>query len=176
MYHQIIAICCQTVKMLLPSCCQAIKLSSMLSSALLSTSAPKSTTFHQASISTRVTSIKSPNHKLVTGVFKIFVCGQSPKGMKWILNPNLCPLSRFSVVDRKYIFQNSNVYAVYEDGSNIFTEHWGEGGFIDFNKQKIRKKLTSIKVYNLLRTQTSSIRDTFLLTLGITSLKCVLSI
>ena len=89
MYHQIIAICCQTVKMLLPSCCQAIKLSSMLSSALLSTSAPKSTTFHQASISTRVTSIKSPNHKLVTGVFKIFVCGQSPKGMKWILNPNL---------------------------------------------------------------------------------------
>ena len=96
--------------------------------------------------------------------------------MKWILNPNFCPLSRFSVVDRKYIFQNSNVYAVYEDGSNIFTEHWGEGGFIDFNKQKIRKKLTSIKVYNLLRTQTSSIRDTFLLTLGITSLKCVLSI
>ena len=90
MYHQIIAICCQTVKMLLPSCCQAIKLSSMLSSALLSTSAPKSTTFHQASISTRVTSIKSPNHKLVTGVFKIFIRGQSPKGnMKWILNPNL---------------------------------------------------------------------------------------
>ena len=53
--------------------------------------------------------------------------------------PEPC-LSRFSVVDRKYIFQNSNGYAVYEDGSNIFTEHKGEGGFIDFNKQKIRKK------------------------------------
>ena len=89
--------------------------------------------------------------------------------------PESC-LSRFSVVERKYIFQNSNAYAVYEDGSNIFTEHKGEGGFIDFNKQKIRKKLTSIKVYNLLRTQDSSIRDTILLTLGITTLICVLSI
>ena len=48
---------------------------------------------------------------------------------------------------------------MYEDGSNIFTEYKGGGGFIDFNKQKIRKKLTSIKVYNLLRTQDSSIHN-----------------
>ena len=49
--------------------------------------------------------------------------------------PESC-LSRFSVVERKYIFQNSNAYAVYEDMSNIFTEHKGEGGFIDFKYEE----------------------------------------
>ena len=107
-------------------------------------------------------------------MFKKKFRGQSPKDIKWILDPNIvCHAFQWLIENT---FQNSNVCGVYEDGSNIFTEHKGEGGFIDFNKQKIRKKLTSIKVYNLLRTQDSSIRDTILLTLGITTLICVLSI
>ena len=52
--------------------------------------------------------------------------------------PEPC-LSRFSVVDRKYIFQNSNVYAVYEDGSNIFTEHKGKEVLLTLTHKRLER-------------------------------------